>query len=137
MRKAEKISLLTILLNPSPPEFGEQQIKGVKTHILSNDPPKRPSQICLPPAQVPKANAKKKQSSAVRKPVAQKRVLDYLRLKKSGEATVKNLVENDCIFRRDCYGMLRRMENNGMIEITTDRRPLVIRITELGRTALL
>ena len=138
MRKAEKISLLTILLNPSPPEFGEQ-IKGVKTHILSNDPPKRPSQICLPPAQVPKAKAKTKpkKPGTGRKPVAQKRVLDYLRLKKSGEATVKNLVENDCIFRRDCYGMLRRMENNGMIEITTDRRPLVIRITELGRTALL
>lgn len=136
MRKAEKISLLTILLNPSPPEFGEQQIKGVKTHILSNDPPKRLATICLPVAPVSKPKTKAK-SNAGRKPLAQKRVLDYLRLKESGEATVKNLVENDCIFRRDCYGMLRRMENNGMIEITTGSRPLVIRITELGRTALL
>ena len=58
--------------------FDERQIKGVKTHILSDDPSKRIAPICLPPAPVPKAKAKakKKQSSAGRKPVAQKRVLD-------------------------------------------------------------
>ena len=70
--------------------------------------------------------------------MAQKRVLDYLRIKKSGEATVKDLAEFDRdICHKDCYGMLRRMENNGLIEITTGRRPFVIRITELGRGALL
>lgn len=135
------MSLLTTLLSQIPPEFDEQQIKGVRTHILSNDPPqKRITPICLPPAPVPKAKTKlkPKKSSAGRKPVAQKRVLDYLRIKKSGEATVKDLNESDLdICHKDSYGMLRRMEKNGLIEITTGSRPLVVRITALGRTSLL
>lgn len=139
MRKAEKISLLTILLNPSPPEFGEQ-IKGVKTHVLSNDPTKRATPICLPSAPVPKAKAKTKpkKPGTGRKPVAQKRVLDYLRIKKSGEATTKDLMESNLdICYKYCYALLRRMEKSGRIEVVAGRRPLVIRITELGRTALL
>ena len=136
------MSMFAILLNPVPPEFDERQIKGVKTHILSNDPPKWIHPIFLPLVPAPetkvKAKAKPKKPSAERKPVVQKRALDYLRLKKLGEATVKDLTEFDRdICYKDCYGVLRRMEKNGLIEITTGLRPFVIRITEAGRGALL